>query len=629
MFERGGCRDVSMLHDEEFVGPNFAADKSNQRGRSNNEREGDSKEVNRHESETSEGPHHFVLEGLFADANHRRADDGQHGGLQAVERRRNPGDISEFHVNITQAPQDEHGWEHEQHPGDDTAPRPMHEPADVGGQLLSFGARQEHAVVKGVQESVLVDPLAAFDQLRVHDGDLARGPAEADESQLQPESERFGKGGAARSRRAVVPFLLLCVGLHPAHSGVGALYRNIIRPMLFGFDSEQIHNFTIKTLGGLSASTVTCDLLQDFFGAPRLPVQVCGLTFPNPVGLAAGMDKHAAAVPVWEALGFGFVELGGVTWHAQPGNPAPRMFRAVKDGALINRMGFNNPGAEAIAEKLAAWKRAERWPRHPVGINLGKSKITPLEQAAEDYANSFRRLRSLADFFVVNVSSPNTPNLRQLQDKAALDEILAALQEQQAPVDPKPIFVKVAPDLTFEALDEILELVAPRGLAGVVATNTTINRPETADPELRRIYAETGGLSGRPLQKRSTDVIRHLYRQTKGKLFIMGVGGVFTAQDAWEKITAGASLLQIYTALVYEGPGVASQLVRGIAARLEQNGMRASPTLLELLCNESITGRISQFGTQEAARRAQPALPAKHRPDGTFPAVKTLTLHSG
>jgi dihydroorotate dehydrogenase len=251
------------------------------------------------------------------------------------------------------------------------------------------------------------------------------------------------------------------------------------------------------------------------------------------------------------------------------------MFRAVKDGALVNRMGFNNPGAEAIAEKLTAWKRAGRWPRHPVGINLGKSKITPLQQAAEDYANSFGLLRSLVDFFVVNVSSPNTPNLRQLQEKEALDEILAALQQQQAPGDPKPIFVKVAPDLTFEALDEILELVAPRGLTGVVATNTTINRPETLDPELGRIYAESGGLSGKPLQKRSTEVIRHLYRQTKGKLFVIGVGGVFTVQDAWEKITAGASLLQIYTALVYEGPGVASQLVRGIAGRLEERGMRS------------------------------------------------------
>jgi len=344
--------------------------------------------------------------------------------------------------------------------------------------------------------------------------------------------------------------------------------------MLFGFDSEQIHNFTIKALGGFSGSAVCCDLLQDFFGAPRLPVELCGLNFPNPIGLAAGMDKHAAAVPAWEALGFGFVELGGVTWHAQPGNPPPRMFRAVADGALINRMGFNNPGAEAVAEKLAGWKRAERWPRHPVGINLGKSKVTPLERAADDYANSFRCLRSFADFFVINVSSPNTPNLRQLQDKAALDEILAAIQAQQLAGERRPIFVKVAPDLSFEALDEILELVEPRGLAGVVATNTTIARPGKADAELGPIYAEPGGLSGRPLQARSTEVIRHLYGQTKGKLLIIGVGGVFTVEDAWEKITAGASLLQLYTALVYEGPGVASQLVKGLIGRLEQRGLR-------------------------------------------------------
>jgi dihydroorotate dehydrogenase len=356
---------------------------------------------------------------------------------------------------------------------------------------------------------------------------------------------------------------------------VAAFYRNIIRPALFGFDSEQIHNFTVKALGGLSGSAIACDLLHDFFGAPRLPVQVCGLNFPNPIGLAAGMDKHAAAVPVWEALGFGFVELGGVTWHPQPGNLSPRMFRAVRDQALINRMGFNNPGAEAIAKRLEGWKRAERWPKHPVGLNLGKSKITPLERAAEDYANSFRRLRAFADFFVVNVSSPNTPNLRQLQDKAALDEILAALQEQQTADDRKPIFVKVAPDLSFDALNEILELVEPRGLSGIVATNTTIARPETSDPELRRVYAEAGGLSGRPLRTRSTEVIRHLYRQTKGRLPIIGVGGISSTEDAWEKITTGASLLQVYTALVYEGPGVAGQMVRGLIVRLEQRGLKS------------------------------------------------------
>jgi dihydroorotate dehydrogenase len=237
-----------------------------------------------------------------------------------------------------------------------------------------------------------------------------------------------------------------------------------------------------------------------------------------------------------------------------------------------------------------------------VGINLGKSKITPLERAAEDYANSLRTLRDYADFFVVNVSSPNTPGLRQLQDKAALDEILASLQEVQrksvvsCPLSVetanrlagetkhhgprttecgpsiKPILVKVAPDLSFEALDEILELIGPRQIAGIVATNTTISRPPTNDPGLRRIYAESGGLSGKPLRARSTEVIRHLYRQTKGTVPIIGVGGIFSAADAWEKITAGASLLQLYTGLVYEGPSLVQRIVFGLSGRLRANG---------------------------------------------------------
>ena len=207
-------------------------------------------------------------------------------------------------------------------------------------------------------------------------------------------------------------------------------YRHGIRPILFRQDAEDAHNGALKLLSRASRSPFAGQLIQQIYGAPELPVEVFGLNFPNPIGLAAGMDKFAAAVPVWDKLGFGFSELGGVTWHAQPGNPAPRMFRALADEAIVNRMGFNNPGAEALAEKLSEWKKLGRWPDHPVGINLGKSKITPLEKAAEDYANSFRALRGLADFFVVNVSSPNTPNLRQLQDKAALDEILAAIQEQ-------------------------------------------------------------------------------------------------------------------------------------------------------------------------------------------------------
>jgi len=376
---------------------------------------------------------------------------------------------------------------------------------------------------------------------------------------------------------------------------VSWFYRNLIRPLLFTQDSEKIHNRTLRALGFASRHKILRDVFSKIYAAPELPIELFGLKFPNPVGLAAGMDKHAATVPVWPALGFGFSELGGVTWHAQPGNPAPRMFRAIADEALVNRMGFNNPGAEAVAEKLAEWKKLGLWPNHPVGINLGKSKITPLEKAAEDYANSFRVLRDLADFFVVNVSSPNTPGLRQLQDKAALDEILAALQEINVAASRQsaaenfsetgnkttaafcrdaatPILVKVAPDLSFEALDEILELVGPRKISGIVATNTTITRPQTHDEKLKKIYDETGGLSGKPLRARSTEIIRHIFRQTRGTLPIIGVGGIFNAADAWEKITAGASLVQIYTGLVYEGPGVAKEIVGGLKKHLAANG---------------------------------------------------------
>jgi dihydroorotate dehydrogenase len=240
-----------------------------------------------------------------------------------------------------------------------------------------------------------------------------------------------------------------------------------------------------------------------------------------------------------------------------------------------------------MAARLSILRSAGRWPAHPVGVNLGKSRSTPLDRAAEDYAASFRVLWPHLDFFVVNVSSPNTPDLRRLQDKAALDEILAALQEinqslarssagktsgSTAPSRPRPILVKVAPDLTFEALDDMLALVSSREIAGIVATNTTVTRPVTTDAGVQAVYAEPGGLSGRPLTFRSTEVIRHIYRQTRGATPIIGVGGIFNAGDAWDKIVAGASLLQIYTGLVFEGPGLPQAIVRGLVQRLERNG---------------------------------------------------------
>ena len=238
------------------------------------------------------------------------------------------------------------------------------------------------------------------------------------------------------------------------------------------------------------------------------------------------MDKHAAAVPMWERLGFGFAELGGVTQYAQPGNDPPRMFRAVNEGALVNRMGFNNPGAEAVAQALQQWRARDQWPTHPIGINLGKSKVTPLEEAAEDYAFSFRTLQGLADFFVVNVSSPNTPNLRQLQDKSALDDILKALRAVNSKV---PLLIKIAPDLTYEAIDDVLELATaiPRRHCGYQHHHRT---PESGDVQCRATYEQTGGLSGAPLRTRSTQIIAHIYQHTEGKLPIIGVGGIFTAR---------------------------------------------------------------------------------------------------
>jgi dihydroorotate dehydrogenase len=363
-------------------------------------------------------------------------------------------------------------------------------------------------------------------------------------------------------------------------------YRRLVRPALFSQPPEQIHEWTLQALGWLSRHRLLCDAVNSFYQAPLLPVRLFGLDFPNPVGLAAGMDKDAHALLAWDALGFGFTELGAVTWHAQPGNEPPRVFRAIPEEAIVNRMGFNNAGAVAVAQRLAQLHAAELWPRHPVGINLGKSKVTPLAEAAADYAASFRVLRAHADFFVVNVSSPNTPNLRQLQDRAALDEILAAVQEindrrDSPPRNPglpatphgrKPILVKVAPDLTFEALDELLGVVESRDIAGIVATNTTVTRPKQVPPHVERVYAESGGLSGRPLRRRSTEVIAHLYRQSRGALPIVGVGGIFDTDDAWEKIEAGASLLQVYTGLVYEGPTLACALVRGLTRQLRRHG---------------------------------------------------------
>ena len=308
---------------------------------------------------------------------------------------------------------------------------------------------------------------------------------------------------------------------------------------------------------------------------PALEQSLWGMSFANPVGLAAGFDKDGIATGIWPSLGFGFAELGTVTFHAQPGNPQPRLFRLVQDEAVLNRMGFNNQGAAALAQRLqAAWGETDC--PIPLGINLGKSKITALEDAADDYRQSFRLLKDLGRYFVVNVSSPNTPGLRSLQSTEQLTGILQALSEENQ--QQKPILVKIAPDLDWEAIAAVVDLSVTYKLAGIIATNTTIQRDglktqiiaKTGNP----VTQEAGGISGAPLRSRSTEVIRFIAQQTQGSLPIIGVGGIFTAADAWDKITAGASLVQAYTGLVYEGPGMVRSILEGLVQRLEQQGMK-------------------------------------------------------
>ena len=361
------------------------------------------------------------------------------------------------------------------------------------------------------------------------------------------------------------------------------LYKKLVRPVLFQNPAEQAHNHSLNLLSAATKSGALMNMLESFASSPPLKTNLRQIHFPNPLGLAAGMDKNGIALPVWEKLGFGFCEIGGITGHPQPGNPKPRMFRVPSDLAIINRMGFNNEGVEKIIKKMSQWKTSGQWPTSPVAINLGKSKITPLDEATEEYSQLLEALWPYGDFFVVNVSSPNTPDLRKLQQTEALREILQSLQHRQNslqkehPKLPKrPIFLKIDPDMSRSNLDEIIAVVQESGLEGIVATNTTLSRPETKDrPDYPRVYSESGGMSGKPLKKRSTEIIRHIYTRTKGELSIIGVGGIFNARDAWEKIGAGASLIQVYSGMVYEGPGVARSIIQGIRDQMERHGFNS------------------------------------------------------
>jgi len=306
---------------------------------------------------------------------------------------------------------------------------------------------------------------------------------------------------------------------------------------------------------------------------PALRQQLWGLDFDNPVGLAAGFDKDGIGAALWAHFGFGFAELGTVTLHGQVGNPRPRLFRLPQDHAALNRMGFNNHGADALAARLKQLPSPSA--PFPLGINLGKSKITSLDLAADDYLGSFRLLKGLGDYFVVNVSSPNTPGLRSLQDASQLDRILARLQHENT--EHKPLLVKIAPDLEWEAIADIITLAQTHQMAGIIATNTTIRRDGLTTHLLPGVGTyladEPGGISGAPLRQRSTDVIRFIYQKTAGTLPIIGVGGIFTADDAWEKITAGASLVQVYTGWLYEGPQLIPHILAGLAQKLTDHGL--------------------------------------------------------
>ena len=288
---------------------------------------------------------------------------------------------------------------------------------------------------------------------------------------------------------------------------------------------------------------------------PRLEKKVFGLTFPNSIGLAAGFDKNALALPAWAAMGFGFIEAGTITAQPQPGNPKPRIFRIPEMGALINRMGFNNDGADAIAERLGRLKSAERWPAVPIGINIGKTKITPIEKATGDYLYSFEKLFPYADYFVLNVSSPNTPGLRSLQNKEALEELFKEIQEKNKELCQtiKPVLVKIAPDLEFAQIDEILELVESYRIQGIIATNTTLDHTHVPIENEHQ-----GGLSGMPVRKRSTELVRYI--TTKSSIPVIASGGISDVDSAREKLDAGASLVQLYTGFVYQGPALVREV---------------------------------------------------------------------
>jgi dihydroorotate dehydrogenase len=341
---------------------------------------------------------------------------------------------------------------------------------------------------------------------------------------------------------------------------------SLIKPIFFQFEPEKVHYFVVRNLKRFNSFPGGAALSRTIWATEdkRLEREVFGLKFKNPVGLAAGFDKNAEVINEMANLGFGFVEIGTVTPLAQPGNDKPRMFRLPKDAALINRMGFNNEGVEVAAQRIREYRDSKYNDKGLIiGGNIGKNKVTPNEEAVNDYIKCFNALVDVVDYFVVNVSSPNTPNLRALQEKEPLKHILNTLQQLNTrQAKQKPILLKIAPDLTDSQLDDIVEIVQETGIAGVIATNTTIGREDLKTNA--SIKSETGGLSGKPLTQRSTEVIRYLAEKSNHSFPIIGVGGIHSPEDALEKIAAGAALIQIYTGFIYEGPGLISRINKKI-----------------------------------------------------------------
>ena len=367
----------------------------------------------------------------------------------------------------------------------------------------------------------------------------------------------------------------------------GAFYQRWLGPVLAndeGLDAEQLSRTALTALGQASlrrrwpgVSSVLDGLAGDLQRRDlRLEQVLFGCRFPNPVGLAAGFDKNGVAAGIWDCFGFGFSEVGTVTWHGQPGNPRPRLFRLAEEQAALNRMGFNNDGAQALLKTLQRQKLEPPGRRPAVlGINVGKSKITPLEQAPDDYASSLELLAPLADYAVINVSSPNTPGLRDLQDTTQLRRLVERLR--RLPACP-PLLVKIAPDLEDDAIDGIARLAFEEGLAGVIAVNTSLDRLGLAKRRLqqtgRTLAEEAGGLSGVPLRHRALEVIRRLRVSAGPALPLIGVGGIDSPEVAWERISAGASLVQLYTGWIFKGPDLVPLILEGLQQQLDRHGLR-------------------------------------------------------